>query len=188
MPSPQGVVDDTEADGAADAQPLSWTVNRVIVVVVVLVMVGFWAWIFAGGPKKLNPDRLQDRAFVERTERRCQTLRTDLAALPNAADITSADERADVLDDANVLVTDMVDAIEADAPTTGDAGKSVAGWIEDWRTYLANREDYADRLRQDPGAQLLLDESPLGDSVDKPIEVFADVNDMPDCATPGDVG
>jgi hypothetical protein len=53
---------------------------------------------------------------------------------------------------------------------------------------VANRRDYADRLRVDPEARLLLDQSLGGDSVDKPIEIFADVNDMPTCATPGDVG
>ena len=32
------------------------------------------------------------------------------------------------------------------------------------------------------------DETEFGDSVDRTIEVFADVNGMPTCATPGDIG
>lgn len=65
---------------------------------------------------------------------------------------------------------------------------SIEGWIGDWRKYLANREDYAKRLRTEPNAQLLLDRSKLGDSVDKTIQIFSQVNEIPSCDTPGDVG
>lgn len=182
--SPPGV---SEADVE---QPTSvrWRISRVVVVVVILALVGFWAWILAGGPSRDNPDRLEDRAFVERTHARCQQLRTDLQSLPNAEFLDTATERAEVLDDATAMVSETVDDIEADAPTDGDDATSTRGWITDWRLYINNRSDYAQRLRSDPSARLLLDESRLGDSVDRTIEVFADVNDMPDCATPGDVG
>lgn len=160
-----------------------------LAVVVVLSMVLFWIWIFAGGPKRANPDRLDDRVYVERTETRCRQLLTDLKALPPAEKAATASERADVLDQANVMVAAMVDDIEADAPTTGDDGVSLKKWFVDWRTYLADREDYADRLHRDPNAKLLVTENPeLKDSVDRTIQIFADVNDMGDCATPGDVG
>ena len=65
---------------------------------------------------------------------------------------------------------------------------SISGWIGDWKKYLANREDYAERLRTEPNAQLLLDRSKLGDSVDKTIQIFSQVNEIPSCDTPGDVG
>lgn len=171
-------------------EPLAmrWSPGRVAGVAAMLVMVGFWAWIFAGGPRSTNPDRLDDRAFVERSEARCQQLRDDLDELPNAATITDPTERAEVLDDANVLVTGLVDDLEADAPTEGDDAKSVRGWIADWRTYVDDREAYADELRTDPDARFVVSESPLGDGVDKTIEIFVQVNDMRACATPGDVG
>jgi hypothetical protein len=183
----------TPAGGPGDgtvAEPLamSWTIGRVLVVLAVLAMVGFWAWIFAGGPRQENQDRLDDRRYVARIEQRCRTARADLAKLPNAASIDRADERADVLDDANVIVTAMVDDLERWAPKTGDDGQSVRGWIKDWRTYLKDRRAFADALRKDPDARLLLDLSPLGDSVDKTIQVFTQVNEMPACDTPGDVG
>lgn len=165
------------------------TAIRVLAVIVVLAMMLFWIWIFARGPAKANPDRLDDRAYVERTEKRCQQLLTDLEALPPAEKADSASGRADVLDRANVMVAAMVDDIEGGAPTTGDDGVSLKRWFVDWRTYLADRKDYADRLRRDPDAKLLVTENPeLKDSVDRTIQIFADVNDMGDCATPGDVG
>lgn len=167
---------------------LRWKAGRVAMVVAILAMVVFWAWIFAGGPRKANPDRLRDRAFVQRTADRCDALRTDLRTLPNAAATNNAAARADVLDRANTRVAAFVRAVEADAPRRGDDVKSVRGWLADWRRYLADRGDFSRRLRRDPKAQLRLSQSPLKDGVDQTIEVFADVNDMASCATPGDVG
>ncbi|QXC61931.1 hypothetical protein KSP35_03665 [Aquihabitans sp. G128] len=172
-------------------QPMGmyWKLWRAVAVVAALAIAVFWIWIFAGGPKKVNPDRLDDRAYVSRAEDRCQQLLTDLDALTPASEAKTATERADVLDQANGLVRAMVDDIEAGAPTTGDDGKSLRLWFTDWHRYLGDRDDYAQALRTDPDAKFLLTENEeLRDSVDKTIEVFADVNDMPDCATPGDVG
>ena len=59
-------------------------------------------------------------------------------------------------------------------------------WI--WIFSGAPAKDNPDRLRTDSNAQLLLDRSPLGDSVDKAIQIFTQVNEIPVCDTPGDVG
>lgn len=168
----------------------SWSPGRVLTVIGVLAMIVFWAWIFAGGPAKPNPDRLDDRAFVARTEDRCRDLRRNLRALPNPIDAPTAAARAEVLDDANAQVERFVDAVEADSPESSDDAKRMEGWIRDWRTYVRDREDYAKRLRRDAGARFYVSENKaFGDTVDKTIEIFADdANDMPVCATPGDVG
>ncbi len=174
-------------------QPLGmrWTVGRVAAVVAALAMVAFWAWIFSGAPKRSNPDYLDDRAYVKAAETRCQRLRDDLddrgLLVPGTFD--DAVERAAQLDVANRLVADLVDDLAAAAPTTGDDGVRLRGWLADWRTYVADREAYADALRTNPEARLFVTENrELGDSVDQTIAVFADVNDMPACETPGDVG
>lgn len=176
-----------DADETQEPLAMRWSVGRVLAVVTMIGIAVFWAAIFAGLPKRTNPDYLDDRAFVERTEARCDVLLTDLRELPDGTFIDDHVERAEVLDDATDRVEEMVDEIAADAPG-GDDAVSVDGWLADWRTYVENRRDFADRLRDDPEARFLLDQSLGGDSVDKPIEVFADVNDMPSCATPGDVG
>jgi hypothetical protein len=179
-----GPVADTDEGPLA----MTWSVGRVAAVVAVLAIVVFWAWVFSGAPKKDNPDLLDDRAYAAQLEERCQQLRDDLQALPSAVDLDDVTQRVAVLDDANAVVDAFLDDLEASAPTEGPDATAVEGWLGDWRTYLANREDYANRLLEDDGARLLLDESPLGDPVDKTIEVFADVNAIPACATPGDVG
>ena len=84
----------------------------------------------------------------------------------------------------------MVDEIEADSPKTGDDAVRMKGWIEDWRTYLQDRRDYAAALRTNPDAKLVITVNPdLKDGVDQTITVFAhDANGMDDCVPPGDVG
>ena len=165
-----------------------FTWPRAVANVAVVTMILYWTWIFSGAPAKDNPDRLEDRAYAAQLEDQCQGLRDDLEKLPNAADLSTPAARADVLDRANVLVGKFIDELEGGAPTSGDASVSIRGWIGDWRKYLANREDYAERLRTEPNAQLLLDRSELGDSVDKTIQIFSQVNEIPSCDTPGDVG
>lgn len=168
---------------------MTWSVARVAAVIAVLAMIAFWAWIFAGGPRKTNPDYLADRDFAAAAEARCGELRDQLAELPPAEDAESAADRAVVLAQANVLLGDMIDDIEAIAPDSGDDAKIVTGWLADYRTYLGDREAYATALRTDPGAQLILTENDrLRDGVDKTIQIFSQVNDIKDCDTPGDVG
>lgn len=167
---------------------MGFTWGRALAIGAVVTMVIFWIWIFSGAPKRDNPDYLQDRAYAEALEAQCQGLRDRLDELPNAAKVTSQAERADVLDDANVLVGEFIDDVEASAPTSGNAAITMKGWIADWRIYLGDREDFAKRLRTEENAQLLLSRSKLGDSADKTIQVFTQVNGIPACETPGDVG
>jgi hypothetical protein len=179
------------SETSADDEPRGrgWLVARVTVVVIVLALIGFWAWIFAGGPAKQNPDRLQDRAYVARLERRCQQLRAEIGELPKAEDTPDHVARAAVIVRANESIARFIDDVAAAAPTTGDAGASMRGWLTDWRTYLRDRQRYAAKLRTDRGARLQLDETAAGsgDGVDQAIEVFAQVNSIEECATPGDV-
>lgn len=165
----------------------SWTAGRIAAVMAVLAMVLFWLWIWSGAPAKDNPDKLKDKAYVTSLETRCKAMVKAIDALPPAQTTPDPVERADVLDQANAILVDFVADLRADAPTTGPAAKSVDGWLDDWETYVRDRQEYADALRTDPKARLLLDQSPLGDSVDKTVQIFAEVNEIPDCSTPGDV-
>ena len=68
----------------------------------------------------------------------------------------------------------------------GEEGEIVAAWLADWRAYLEDRAEFAERLREDPTAQLLVT-ARLGEQVTEYMDVFAADNDMPACATPIDV-
>ena len=62
------------------------------------------------------------------------------------------------------------------------------GWVSDWRTWIQDRRRYTAALRADPRAQFLVSTNQAGDSIDRPIKNFADINDIPECAPPLDVG
>ena len=176
-------------DVVEEPMSLGGTMQRVLVILVIVGLIGFWAWIFAGGPRAAHADEVSDREFVERTHRRCQVLRVELSRLPDATESETAADRADVVDSATVLVTGMVDDIEADMPDDAEDVEVLEQWIADWRTYIDDRDDYADRVRDDPGARFEVTENErVLRGVDDTIRNFADVNGMPDCATPGDVG
>jgi hypothetical protein len=159
----------------------------VLAVVAALAIVLFWLWIFSGAPRRQNPDRLRDRAWVERAEATCAATVDRIEALPPAPSSASSAERADVVDGANQELDAMLTVLADDPPTGEGDLEVVRPWLADWRTYLDNRRDYERRLRTDPGARLFVDEK-FGDPIETVIGIFADVNDMPSCATPGDVG
>jgi hypothetical protein len=126
-----------------------------------------------------------DPAFAAAAEVRCASALAAIEALPSAAEVASATERAEVLDRANAELAAMLDDLEGAVPA-GEDGEMVQRWLADWRTYLDDRAEYADRLRVDPGAQLLVT-AKAGRHITRPIDGFAADNRMPSCATPPDV-
>lgn len=180
---------DTRAPEVDEPLAMRWTVGRVLAVVVALVVVGFWAWILTGGPSKENPDRLEDRAWVDAAITRCDTMLDRLDTIPSAAATESNTERAVHVREANDVIAEMVDATEADPLATAADQEVVDAWIVDWRVYIDDRAAYADAVAADPGATFQITENEaLGRGVDDTIRTFADVNDMPECRPPGDVG
>jgi hypothetical protein len=149
-------------------------------------MVIFWIWILSGAASTDSPDRLVDRAYVKSLEAECSELRERIGELEPSLAGDSA-ERDTALADANELIAAFVTTLGDGAPSTGDGAPVVEGWLEDWRTYLASREDYAQRLQKDPGAQLEVRASKLGPPVDQAIDAFAELNEIPACTTPDDL-
>lgn len=165
-----------------------WTTGRVIVLILVVAMVGMWVYVLylAFGPgRQPPPDRLDDPGFAAAAQERCATALDEIAALPRAVDAATADERADVVEDANRHLDEMLDDLDAMVPG-GEDGGLVSEWLADWRTYLADREAYVLALRSDPDAQLLVSAKDR-DQVTEYIDAFARDNRMISCGTPLDV-
>jgi hypothetical protein len=151
-----------------------------------LALILFWIWIFSGAPRKQNPDRLEDRAWVSRAEATCAATRHRIDRLPPAQATKGAAARADVVDRANDDLTAMLDELAADQPRGDGDRVIVRRWLVDWRRYVGNRRDYTSRLRKDPGARMYVDEK-FNDSIETVISTFAQVNDMDSCSTPLDI-
>lgn len=149
----------------------------------------FWIAVFAGLFDRKNADYLHDRVFVARTARTCKAAMSAIGKLPPARESPTADQRADVVDRATAALVSMVDRIGADRPRDPKEARVVRLWLADWGVYLADRRDYTRRLRSDAGAKFLLDRKPkANDSYDTVIKNFADINDIPVCDPPLDVG
>src|SRR5690606_19763303 len=115
-------------------------------------IVVMWAYIvgFAVFEGRQPPiDRLEDPAFATAAQERCSEALDEVALLPTARDVPTATERAGVIDEANAVFDAMLTDLLALAPE-GEEGDMVAAWVADWRTYLGDREAYAEALRSDP--------------------------------------
>jgi hypothetical protein len=167
----------------------------VTIAVVVLSMLAMWGYVLylAFGPGRQPPiDRLDDPAFADAGELLCAGAVADVEELPNAGASATPAERADVVDQADAVYAAMLDDLSVQARTQvpeGDERDRAEEWIGDWRVYLDDRAAYADALRSDPDARLLVSEKPgEGRQITGWIDEFALANRMPSCATPTDVG
>jgi hypothetical protein len=164
-------------------------VGRVLVIVAIVAITLLWFYILSGAPKRNSPDYLQDRAFVTRTAHRCADTRRAINKLPPADTSKTPEARAAVVDEATADLQKMVDDIGNDLPKDAKGQRIVKAWLADWDHYLANRTDYAERLRKDAQAKFYVDEKPgVGDSYDAVVKNFADTNNIPDCDPTLDVG
>lgn len=171
-----------------DPDARRWTTGRVVVVVLVVAMIGMWGYVlylaFVPG-RQPPPDRLDDPGFATAAQERCAEALDEIAVLPRAVDAATADDRADVVEDANRRLDAMLDDLEAMVPG-GEDGELVTEWLADWRTYLGDRAAYAVALRSDPDAQLLVSAKDR-DQVTEYLDAFARDNRMISCGTPIDV-
>ena len=174
------------------AERRRWTPARVVLTLVVLAMLAMWVYVLflAFGPGRQPPiDRLDDPAFAEAGEARCAEAVAAVDRLPVASESETAADRAEVLAQADAIFADMLDHLDAsvDLAPAGDQRRRAAEWLADWRTYLGDREAYAEALRTDPEARLLVSEKPgEGRQITGWIDEFAKANRMPSCVTPTD--
>ncbi|MYG93725.1 MAG: hypothetical protein F4138_01835 [Acidimicrobiia bacterium] len=155
----------------------------------VLVLAGlFWIgatiWFFGDE----NPDRIQNRAWVAAAEVRCATARDQLTQLPQAREATDLADRANQIDAATAVLTEMTVDLAASTPAGAD-GELLGLWFKTWNTYLNDRQAHANALREGEDRQFRVTiDLERGDGVDALLDAFADRNRMPSCGDPLDIG
>ena len=173
----------------APAPPTGGTsVGRALVIVTVVLLLAMWGYVLylAFGPGRQDPlDRLDDPTFATEAQAICDAAHDDVDQLPRAIEAESASERAAIVAEANERFSAMLDELEAITPT-GEDGEIVTAWLADWRTYLGDREAYAEALRSDPEAQLLVTAKDR-EQMTEFIDAFARDNRMPACGNPIDI-
>ena len=151
-----------------------------------------WGYVLylAFGPGRQPPiDRLDDPAFAEAAEERCAAALEQVDRRRSPAPRTPRPSGRPCWTEADgtyAAMLDDLDGLQALAPA-GDQRRRATEWLSDWRTYLGDREAYADALRTDPGARLLVSEKPgEGQQITGWIDEFAKANRMESCVTPTD--
>jgi hypothetical protein len=165
-----------------------WTAGRIVVTILVIGMVAMWGYVLylAFGPGRQDPvDRVSDPAFAPAAEARCEAAHAAVDELPSANETPDAQDRADVVEAANAEFESMLDDLEALAPA-GEDGEITDEWIADWRTYLEDRAAFAQALRTDPEARLLVTAKD-SEQITEFIDAFAADNKINACSTPLDV-
>ncbi len=171
-----------------EAPPVRRRAGRWLLTAVVMGLLAMWGYVLylAIGPgRQPPPDRLEDPTFAIEAQAECEAAHADVARLPRAVEAADAEERADSIEEADDRFARMLDDLAALAPP-GEEGAIVTEWLADWRTYLGDREAYAEALRTDPDAQLLVTAKDR-DQITDHLDAFAADNRMPACATPIDV-
>jgi hypothetical protein len=166
------------------------TVGKVLAGAFMLSMVVFWVWAFSPWKPDSNVDRLSTDAFADLARPVCQTMLDDLRAVGNAADVTTPQERADLLVLQNEVVAQFVTDLRALPRGGPDDAFLLESWFADWDLYLSDRERHVERLRtgdEDDDLRFRLTAIDGGRGVDARIDGFATANRMEECATPGDV-
>jgi hypothetical protein len=168
--------------------------GRLWVLAVVASFVGIWGYVlylsfFVG---RAEPrDRLQDTTWAATAEETCADTRRVLDRLELASEVGSPEERADLLDTATDELAVMVTRLEGlRSPRDAAEARAVSRWLDDYRTYLGDRRDYA-AAQRDPSHPRY--DRPFsvtdrgGYQIDLLIDDFARVNYMESCESPGDV-
>lgn len=149
-------------------------------------------WIYAyffASEEGIN--RIGDRTWSARSEVACAAAAEELFALRDVRTIEEAGpnalaERAEIIAKTNVILTTLVDTLEADKPTDAKGLEIVPRWIADYRIYLADRTDMVTRIRS--GENVLLNETQInGSPISNFINDFARQNNMKSCQTPTDL-
>jgi hypothetical protein len=162
--------------------------------VVVASFVGIWGYVlylsvFEGreGPR----DRMDDTDWTAAAEETCAESRRVFERLPFANEVSSPEERADLLatatDELEVMVTRLGALVP---PADADEARAVTRWLDDYRTYVTDRRQY-EQAQRDPSAERY--DRPFsvtdrgGYQIDVLLDDFARVNYMESCETPDDV-
>jgi len=152
-----------------------------------LAIVLMWIWIFSGAPRRTNPDFLADRQWAEDAEETCAAAKERIDARSASAGNQGTAERADSIDES----TDDLEAMLADLRDPlpeAEADREVVGpWLDDYDRLIEDRRTYADAVRVDPDARFLTTEK-FNDPLDRVVQTFAEINEMPSCVPAGDVG
>jgi len=166
------------------------TATRATIVILVLLTSVMWIYAFVFSSREAV-NKIEDSAWQQRAQELCSRANDERAALADYRLLEDAgddalNQRAAIVDEANQLLTAMIDSIEAVPPLDEKGLALVPQWIKDYRTYIEDRYAYTAQLRNgmnEPFSETMVDGLPLSEK----ISTFAADNEMPACKAPIDL-
>lgn len=163
---------------------------RGVLILVSLGIAAFWIWALFFPPKEAVA-RLDDVAWTERADRICRQAnlaRNELADTRRIDDVGEGalDLRADIIDQATLIVEQMIDDVMAEVPTGPDDPALANRWADYYRTLIGDRREYTDVLRggdNPPFPETTVDGSPISEYIND----FTVANRMKACSSPADL-
>lgn len=170
---------------------MKWRLSHLLIVIGFLTMAGFWIWAFSPFPTRGHPDTLDTldgKSFTTTAEVRCADTTEQLDALPRDWDIDSPRKLADQVANGTSLLASLTADLRnlARSVTDPDEARKVGLWLDDWNTYIADRNNLVDKLREGERAEFIYTARD-GIQIARIIDRFAQVNDMLSCETPKDI-
>ena len=159
------------------------TVGRITVGVIIASLVVFWIYVFVVA--KPIHDELPDPKYAPAAQAICSDALTQLrnAGLIEAVAKTPQ-QRADLAERADEVLARQVERLKAIPPGDDTTRVAVASWLDDWDTWLRDRAAWVVKLRAGEDAPFLETQDKNGTPSSAALNIFARVNQMPDCATP----
>jgi len=174
-----------------DNEPISSRrrVGYFLTLFAVLLLMGGWIYLLFVYDPGLMIDELSDQTFPIQAEKICAASLAQTQKLPVANLASNPIERAATVEKSNIIFREMIQNLRPIAPKQPqEIADGVQEWLNDWETYIGNREEYVQNLRKDPEARFL--ETTKGTStkgITRAINGFAQVNRMESCSTPADL-
>ena len=160
-------------------------IQRTLIILVSLAFVLMWAYVFASQGRFDPLGWIEDRTFPEAAEPVCAEALAQIEELPPAHEAETAAQRADEVD-AGTAIWRQLQADLRELVPPGDDAKFINMWLDDWDLYLGDRDDWAERLREDETAEYLVT-TKGGTHITRSLDHYATINEMSSCETPPDV-
>ena len=163
------------------------TIGRVLGVLAFVVITVWWIYVFANGSSVEHPDDFDDAAWTTEAEAVCAARQQAILDLPNAASVSTPQERADLVELATAELDQMVRELAAlGPPATSKGAEIVPQWLADYEIYLQDRRNWTEVLRTGDDPPFLISGNADGVRVTDLLGTFAEVNEMRSCAPAGD--
>ena len=185
--------DDINTEMTDPAPERMGAITRGLAVIFILGAALFWIWAFSPLARERfqAPDEIMDPAFVVDIVTTCDAAYAELDALPSPRSATDPENRANIVEDSNVVLVNMRNNIAALEGGLPEDRALITLWLADWDILIDDRMTHVERLRTEGDVRFLNTEAD-GIFIAERMSGFARRNfarqpELAACLPPGDL-